>query len=60
MKKTKYTCETHLETLIDDLLDIDHQLPIIDKNVNQEKSCDICLKPATYMVTESEANLSWE
>ncbi|WP_396654049.1 CxxH/CxxC protein [Mechercharimyces sp. CAU 1602] len=52
-----YTCDEHLEPALDDIIDLLHACPELDKlEENNSHPCYTCDKIAVYICTWSERN----
>lgn len=60
MNKRIYSCENHIEDLLDVYLDEVEQLPVLEKITTDAATCSECQETATYLLSESEVDAIWE
>lgn len=60
MIKTTYSCQEHLEELLDDHLEIQHTMPLIKQQMTQTIKCKICEDKALYIIEESMVKTTWD
>lgn len=59
MDKRIFSCNEHIEVLMDDLLEEAHQMPIIE-TIQSEEKCTVCRNKAVYQLIGSDVKAIWE
>ena len=59
MDKILYSCDDHIEELLDVFLDEVEEMPLMEEIMNAEK-CHKCQERAMYKLSGSEVKAKWE
>ena len=60
MDKMIYSCEMHIEELLDVFLDEVCEMPVMEKMTDNKRACDECMQSAMYRLSRSEVKATWE
>ena len=55
-----YSCENHIEELLDIFLDQTCEMPVMEKMSDNKITCHECQKRALYKLLGSEVKAKWE
>ena len=60
MDKIIYSCNDHIEELLDIFLDEICEMPLMEEMIGEERVCHKCQAQALYKLLRSEVKVKWE
>ena len=60
MTKMMYSCNEHIEELLDIFLDENEEMPVMEKIIDMKVICHECQTWAVYQLLGSEVKTKWE